>query len=183
MGLDMYLMAEKTLSSSSAKDKKLIEFLKSNEIVHEDSEWHYIPHYSGIRSQLSDFKLTGQVGLIDYFKSENNQWSIRTEACYWRKANHIHNWFVLNVQNRVDDCSTYEVSNSQLAELLLTIDAVDTRHARAQHLLPTSSGFFFGSTEYNESYYRDLKSTKKIITQCLKPSTTKHWKFYYSSSW
>ena len=29
---------------------------------------------------------------------------------YWRKANHIHKWFVDNVQNGVDDCGSYYVS-------------------------------------------------------------------------
>jgi len=34
----------------------------------------------------------------------------REEVGYWRKANHIHKWFVDNVQNGVDECLTYQVS-------------------------------------------------------------------------
>jgi hypothetical protein len=33
---------------------------------------------------------------------------------YWRKANHIHNWFVKNVQNAEDDCRDYYVSRENL---------------------------------------------------------------------
>lgn len=35
---------------------------------------------------------------------------VKFEIGYWRKANHIHNWFIKNVQNGKDDCSVYEVS-------------------------------------------------------------------------
>jgi hypothetical protein len=37
----------------------------------------------------------------------------------------------------------------------------------ASELLPTESGFFFGNTDYNEYYYRDLLDTKKIIEEAL----------------
>jgi len=32
------------------------------------------------------------------------------EIGYWRKANHIHNWFVKNVQEGEDNCGEYSVS-------------------------------------------------------------------------
>jgi hypothetical protein len=44
--------------------------------------------------------------------------SIDEEVMYWRKANHIHAWFVDNVQNGQDDCKTYHVSWDRLADLL-----------------------------------------------------------------
>lgn len=36
---------------------------------------------------------------------------------YWRKANHIHNWFVQNVQGGEDECKPHDVSREQLEEL------------------------------------------------------------------
>lgn len=39
------------------------------------------------------------------------------ETGYWRKANHIHKWFVENAQNGVDDCGVYPVTKNQLREL------------------------------------------------------------------
>jgi hypothetical protein len=52
----------------------------------------------------------------------------------------------------------------------------------AKELLPTSEGFFFGSTDYDEYYYNDLKETSEGIDKLLAeiPET---WEFYYSSSW
>lgn len=39
------------------------------------------------------------------------------DAIYWRKANHIHKWFVDHVQGGNDDCGTYPVEVDQLIEL------------------------------------------------------------------
>ena len=50
-----------------------------------------------------------------------------------------------------------------------------------EDLLPTHSGFFFGGTEYDNWYVKDLKSTIKIINRCLK--LPKDWSFEYVSSW
>ena len=39
------------------------------------------------------------------------------EVAYWRKANHIHKWFVENVQDGIDDFRDYYVSSEQLTQL------------------------------------------------------------------
>lgn len=46
-------------------------------------------------------------------------------------------------------------------------------------LLPTESGFFFGSTDYNEYYMNDIEETIKI----LKPLLDCKDDIYYRSSW
>lgn len=51
-------------------------------------------------------------------ENKNNDWENSMEVGYWRKANQIHNWFVNNVQDGVDDCDYYEVSENKLIELL-----------------------------------------------------------------
>lgn len=47
-------------------------------------------------------------------------------------------------------------------------------------ILPTASGFFFGSTNYDQWYMEDIKSTIKILETCLEDSDGD---FYYQSSW
>ena len=49
----------------------------------------------------------------------------------------------------------------------------------AEELLPTTSGFFFGSTEYDEYYIQDLKETVEM----LEPYLEKGGDFYYHASW
>lgn len=54
----------------------------------------------------------------------------------------------------------------------------------AKKLLPTSEGFFFGSTDYNEWYIDDLKLTVEIIDKALKGFESElDVDFEYSSSW
>jgi hypothetical protein len=99
---------------------------------------------------------------------------------YWRKANQIHNWFVENVQDGEDNCGSYYVTREQLEELKeLCIQAI-ANPTDAEALLPTGSGFFFGSTEYDEYYFGDLNDTIGIINRCLE---SKFDGFEYQSSW
>jgi hypothetical protein len=105
------------------------------------------------------------------------------EVCvgYWRKSNQIHQWFVDNCQGGVDDCREAHVSREQLVELRNLCEQVLLAPATASKALPTTSGFFFGSTEYDEYYFSDLKDTIKIIDRAL--SVPQEWDFTYSSSW
>lgn len=100
----------------------------------------------------------------------------------WRKANAIHDWFVRNVQDGVDNCQDYYVSREELEKLRnLCIEVVDG--APPEDRLPTTEGFFFGSTEYDAWYYSDLKETIAVIDKALKDFPEGRWDFRYSSSW
>lgn len=119
--------------------------------------------------------------------------TIREEAAYWRKANEIHKWFVDNCQDGEDDCREAWVSHEQLQELLdickTILNAPESQRNRlAEELLPTQRGFFFGSTEYDEWYYEDLKYTVKTLEPLLEElRQAKEQGFtvtmYYHSSW
>lgn len=50
--------------------------------------------------------------------------SVEQNVAYWRKANQIHNWFVENVQDGIDNCGYYIVSKEQLTELYDTAKKV-----------------------------------------------------------
>ena len=118
---------------------------------------------------------------------------------YWRKANQIHDWFVREVQEGEDDCKEYYVSKKQLEELLddckkvkdslqlplLQIEGEKSSFldvSVAEDLLPTSSGFFFGDTEYDEYYLEDINNTIKGLKEILLKDN-KNAEFYYRSSW
>lgn len=51
----------------------------------------------------------------------------------------------------------------------------------AMELLPTTSGFFFGSTDYDQYYIQDLLDTKKIIETVLAEDSDGD--LYYEASW
>lgn len=50
----------------------------------------------------------------------------------------------------------------------------------AEELLPAQSGFFFGSTDYDQYYIQDLEYTKGILTEVLAEEGKD---FTYQSSW
>ena len=53
--------------------------------------------------------------------------------------------------------------------------------SQAEELLPTTSGFFFGSTEYDEYYFEELERTEKELTELLRDKT---WDYLeYQASW
>lgn len=115
---------------------------------------------------------------------------IEEEVGYWRKANHIHNWFVENVQDGNDDCKEYYVGTDDLLNLLETCKRVKEDNSLAESLLPTKSGFFFGDTTYDEYYYQDIDTTIQIIETLLSEKVKDEagresytGDIYYTSSW
>ena len=114
--------------------------------------------------------------------------SIEESVAYWRKANHIHKWFVDNVQDGEDNCREYYVGREQLQQLVDECKQVkesleksnNSDTSVAEELLPTQSGFFFGGTEYDEYYIQDLDDTIKQLEPLLQEESGE---FYYQSSW
>ena len=102
------------------------------------------------------------------------------EAGYWRKANAIHKWFVDNIQDGVDDCRDAYAERGDLQTLLDLCRIVIIDKSKAEQLLPSSSGFFFGNTEYDEWYYNDIQNTIEILEKALEDEDGD---YYYSSSW
>jgi hypothetical protein len=101
----------------------------------------------------------------------------------WRKANAIHKWFVDNVQDGVDDCGEYKVTKEQLIRLRNVCNDVLGDGNLASELLPTQSGFFFGDTEYDTWYFKDLANTVQFIDEIFEYKSYCLDDLYYSSSW
>ena len=117
---------------------------------------------------------------------------VECEVGYWRKANAIHNWFVKNVQNGVDECQPTRLEWEDLDQLRQDCKKVKEDNSRAETLLPPAAGFFFGSTELDEWYFRSLDTTidtidkieKALVTEQLDDGTRySKWDFEYQSSW
>ena len=98
------------------------------------------------------------------YRSRKNQ----KEILYWRKANMIRSWFVNHTALMSNDDGVYIPLTRPTLELLRS-DLEDTLndHNLATVLFPTSSGFIFESTEYNEYYWNDLKYTLERVNDIL----------------
>lgn len=169
MGLDMYLEIRKSeYRSKYSKNKGSRLKLEYPKDITE-----FIP-------DLTDLRISRQTNY---------------EVGYWRKANQIHNWFMQNCARRdeydnpIDDCRPIEITVDKLEELLDTCKKVLADHSLAGSLLPTTDGFFFGSTEYDDYYFGELEQTVEIIEPVLKFAKHKleikdyAWEVYYQASW
>ena len=101
----------------------------------------------------------------------------------WRKANQIHNWFVTHVQGGRDECQKSYVSLAQLNDLYLTCKLVLEDRSLAPSVLPTASGFFFGSTQYDDYYWEDIEATVKALEPIVSDPEMGEWAFFYQASW
>ena len=153
MGLDQYLYA-KQYTSDSTYFNKAETFGMLKETLGEDAR-HLVKDMPSI--------------------------SIEMKVGQWRKSNHIHEYFVNNCQNGEDDCRMSYVSREKITELLDLCKQVLADHSKADELLPTAQGFFFGSTEYGEWYFSDVEDTVSILENAR--SVGDDWEFYYQSSW
>lgn len=170
MGLDMYLELKRDEFASC--------YTKGNELKRE-----YPPF---LRDNFPNLPPVQDVRRQTYY-----------EVGYWRKANQIHNWFMQNCARRdehdnpIDDCKPIEITVDELEKLLDTCKKVLADHSLAESLLPTKSGFFFGSTGYDEVYFRDVEKTIEIIEPVLeflkkiedKCDYNDLWSVVYQASW
>lgn len=107
---------------------------------------------------------------------------ILTEEIYWSKVNCVHKWFVDNYQEGNDDCRfSYSFGKETLEELMDICKRILDDYFLAEKLLPVENGFFFGSTEYDEWYFEDIKYTYNNLKRVL--DKTNYDYFYYRSSW
>lgn len=166
MGLDMYLKKGKRIPG-----KSLEEIVKVDEEI-----------YFGDNKELID-EYKDYITEIRYESIKSTFYILLTEVVYWRKANAIHNWFVINVQNGNDEGGTYEVKKEQLEKLLDTCKTVLNNLTLADKLLPTKEGFFFGSTDYNKIYVEKLEFTIKQLEKVLENTDFDKEYVVYRSSW
>ena len=188
MGLDMYLRAQKYVSG-----------------------WrHNEP------DETNEFeRLVEMFGMDDFITDASPSAYVEFTIGYWRKANHIHSWFVRECQGGRDECQATDVSIEDLRRLRdvclqvmastklvpgmlyagTTHDASGSIHKYepgqviedtelAEELLAPVDGFFFGSTDYNQYYWDDLKLTLQVIDKCIAlDKAPGYWNFVYQSSW
>jgi hypothetical protein len=138
-------------------------------------------------SEFSEDAKTLSTKLMQHFPelaADQSIQEVTVRLGYWRKANAVHKWFVDHCQEGNDDCGNYWVSRDHLNELrALCQQVLDFRHL-AVDKLPTTGGFFFGGTDYDEYYFRDVENTVKIIDSALKLlDAEKGWDIEYHSSW
>jgi hypothetical protein len=112
---------------------------------------------------------------------DQNPWD---EACYWRKANQIRQWFVDNCDYPEDgNCEEVEVTKENLEKLVEVCRKVLENPTLASELLPRSEGFFFGSTLYDSGYLGQLEYTVTACEDVIRSTDWEKEKVIYTDWW
>ena len=105
---------------------------------------------------------------------------------YWRKFNALHGWIIDNCGGGIDECQKIDISAHDLRVLLETLRevkrAIEDKDSKTIGLLfPPTGGFFFGSTEVDEYYKKQIDQTIPIIEEAVNEGEGEE--FYYQASW
>lgn len=99
------------------------------------------------------------------------------EVAYFRKANLLVRYF-----NYKENCTYQELSKEKVESLVEDCQKVLDLYQKYQgeditdkleELLPTTSGFFFGRTDYDKWYFKDVENVLNEFTKIL---TTTNWR-------
>lgn len=103
------------------------------------------------------------MGLDMFLQAENKQTGEGRLVHSWRKANQIREWFVTRFNQEPDEQLKIALTDDDIDALIGDIEQVLADKELAPSLLPTSSGFFFGSTDYDTYYFDELKDTLQYL--------------------
>lgn len=177
MGLDMYLTKTKRVEGLNAEQYAKI----NNSLPWEEKEYD---KEGGLKKLCPNIE--GVEQLDEAVKVKGNSFtylSIIEEIGYWRKVNSVHNWFVENCQEGIDECQLSEVSREDLEDLLENCYKVVHKKSNPKDVLPPSAGFFFGSTDVDQCYMNDIKETISILEQAIAKTDWEKEIVFYQSSW
>lgn len=103
---------------------------------------------------------------------------------YFRKVNFLHLWVEENLNDgESTNCEFIEIPEDNLDELIDSLREVRNDNSLAAKLLPSCSGFFFGSTSYDEWYFADIDEALETFTEIKNTTDFNTQKVLYYSWW
>lgn len=105
------------------------------------------------------------------------------EVAYWRKANQIRNWFVEHLEEPVENCGNSTVTKENIEQLLEDCKRCLANKDKAADIIPTSSGFFFGDTTYDDYYYQQIENTAEKMESILNDMDWENNSLIYHEWW
>jgi hypothetical protein len=86
----------------------------------------------------------------------------------FRKVNFLHRWIEQNCnEGHSTNCDDIPLNLEQIAGLEQACEAVLATPEMAPLMLPTQEGFFFGSYEYDEYYFDDVRDVLRACREIL----------------
>lgn len=194
---------EKVMESHEEQEKKAFSKVYKSAIKHlknVDSD-AYADEYKKWIRKLSKFVNYPQFDLKDLgvsYSYETGEYSFtpvpteKFEECfdeilkhyyghyvgYFRKVNCVYRYF----DDKLTD-ETAWVTKDECEDIVKRCSAVLENPDLASELMPTRSGFFFGSTEYDKYYFSDLKDVRKQFKSFIKYFKTDDDLVFIHMSW
>jgi len=97
----------------------------------------------------------------DFFKNFEERYYAESDV-YFRNVNFVYNFFADKLE---DECCFAD--KSDIEELISRCKKVLVKNSLAPELLPTRSGCFFGSTDYDEWYFKNVLDCQEQMEKLL----------------
>lgn len=147
MGLDIYLFKRK-----QPEVEPTIESLK----LGLDDALFLITNRDNFRAEY----------LEEWVNRQREKFGLDRNVGYLRKVNFIYGYFSDRIDENTMEC---EVTKEDLKDIIAKCKEVLEKEDEetSKKLLPTCSGCFFGSTDYDSYYYDDVKEVLELSTKLL----------------
>lgn len=146
---------------------------KSNDIESKDVAFEIRQLYFDLKGKYFayDFELKALQGATtlkevrEWYKGVDWKYFSKPDAAYFRKVNSIYAYFSPRL---VDEMCV--VKKEDILDIMSKATEILKEHDEetSKELLPTQSGFFFGSTDYDEWYYEDMVNILREFGKLLK---------------
>ena len=189
MGLDIYFYKVKTQGVETTDIEELETIRKENRLSKQMPQYVLSEIKQILGADLNDDKRGRIIELIDpyvrygferrelkecevkrveYWVNEILDSFSTSEDMYFRKVNFLYAYFADRLEKEqcivtLDDCQKI----IKYAETILETRDTDI----AEKLLPTQSGFFFGSTAYDDYYFEDVRDVLEQFSEYIEDWT------------
>jgi hypothetical protein len=176
MGLDQYLNKKIYIGNQYRKPEEKTKVVSPDGHVKEDKvkyiieEAGYWRKANAIHNWFVKHVQGGEDDCKEYYVSHDDLAELLETVKKVLKSSPLVDGTINNGYSFVDGIKTYNTSEGKVMK----------DPSEAQRLLPTTEGFFFGSTDYDEWYVKDLEATVKILEDALADENAD---YYYQSSW
>ena len=100
---------------------------------------------------------------------------------YFRKVNFLFAYYQNNGK-MIDECYAF-TDKDDIDDIISRCERVLKDHKLAEYLLPTQSGFFFGSTDFDKWYFSDVKDCLRQMKKYRKLLEDEETTGYVIFSW
>ena len=173
MGLDMYLSRNMYVSDDQRRSLKITGFkskLRLDKVRFIIEEVGYWRKANAIHNWFVNYVQAGNDDCKEYYVSEEDLQKLLKTVNKVLESSELVDGDIVN---------GYHFENGKKTPVIEKGKYIKDPSV-AKELLPTTEGFFFGSTDYNQYYYEDLVSTKKILEEAL---ANDEGDYMYQSSW